>query len=75
MQNKFAVIFGGAIAGTLLFLYAFALTYMSVLVYRAGSGQAGQGDRILERTRLRRDHDRQPGLGAGHCKTGCHQTR
>jgi hypothetical protein len=37
MQNKFAVVFGGAIAGTLLFLYAFALTYMSVLVYRAGS--------------------------------------
>ncbi len=36
MQNKFAVIFGGAIAGTLLFLYAFALTYMSILVYRAG---------------------------------------
>jgi hypothetical protein len=36
MQNKFAVIFGGAIAGTLLILYAFALTYMSVLVFRAG---------------------------------------
>jgi hypothetical protein len=36
MQNKFSVIFGGAIAGTLLFLYAFALTYMTVLVYRAG---------------------------------------
>jgi hypothetical protein len=36
MQNKFAVIFGGAIAGTLLILYAFALTYMSVLVYRGG---------------------------------------
>jgi len=36
MQNKFSVIFGGAIAGTLLFLYAFALLYMSVLVFRAG---------------------------------------
>lgn len=37
MQNKFAVIFGGAIAGTLLILYTFAVTYMCVLVYRAGS--------------------------------------
>ena len=36
MQNKFAVIFGGAIAGTLLFLYAFAVTYMTVLVFKAG---------------------------------------
>jgi hypothetical protein len=36
MQNKFSVIFGGAIAGTLLFLYAFSLTYMSVVVFRAG---------------------------------------
>jgi len=35
MQNKFAVIFGGAITGTLLILYTFAVTYMSVLVYRA----------------------------------------
>jgi hypothetical protein len=45
MQNKFAVIFGGAIAGTLLFLYAFALTYMSVLVYRAGQVRP---DRAIE---------------------------
>ena len=37
MQNKFSVIFGGAIAGTLLILYAFALTYMSILVARAGA--------------------------------------
>jgi|WetSurSiteA1Bulk_404760.scaffolds.fasta_scaffold17458_1 hypothetical protein len=36
MQSKFSVIFGGAIAGTLLILYTFALTYMSVLVFRAG---------------------------------------
>jgi hypothetical protein len=36
MQNKFSVIFGGAISGTLLFLYAFALIYMSVAVFRSG---------------------------------------
>jgi len=36
MQNKFSVMFGGAIAGTLLILYAFSLIYMSVLVFQAG---------------------------------------
>lgn len=45
MQNKFAVIFGGAIAGTLLILYTFAVTYMTVLVYRAGQVRA---DRAIE---------------------------
>jgi hypothetical protein len=39
MQNKFAVIFGGAITGTLLILYTFAVTYMTVLVYRAGQAR------------------------------------
>ena len=45
MQNKFSVIFGGAIAGTLLILYTFALTYMSVLVFRAGQVKP---DRAIE---------------------------
>ena len=45
MQNKFAVIFGGAIAGTLLVLYTYSVLYMSVLVYRAGSVRP---DRAIE---------------------------
>jgi hypothetical protein len=45
MQNKFAVIFGGAITGTLLILYTYAVLYMSVLVYRAGSVRP---DRAIE---------------------------